>query len=97
MLCSGFAKLLGKVVEEARKIRTLFRQKLENKLLRRKQFPEESVQKFFERLLRSLQICSCPYVAVAQSLRIHKEKRVTDLHRFLRKDQHWYPLLTLPV
>ena len=78
------AKIL---VEEAQKCKYTVSQKL------RKKCPEKSVQKTIEHLYRSLQICSCPYVAVARSLQILKEKRLTDLYRFSRKAQngvsHW--------
>ena len=50
-----------------------------------KNFPEKSVQKIFEHLWRSLQICSRLNVAVTRSLQILNQKRLTDLYRFWRK------------
>ena len=78
------AKIL---VEESQRGNTLFPRSSGKKI------PEKPVQKIFEHLLRSLQICSCPYVAVARSLQILKEKRLTDLYRLSRKAQHGYTTL----
>ena len=76
-------------IEEAQKCNTLFPRSSAKK------FPEKSVQKILEHPQRSLQICSCPYVAVARSLQILKEKRLTDLYRFSRKAQHEFELCCL--
>ena len=76
------AKIL--VSEKPKKVKTLFPKSSG------KQVPEKSVQKTFEHLKNSVQICSCPYVAVAQSLQILKEKRLKNLYRISRKSQHGY-------
>ena len=72
-------------VEEAQKCKYTVSQKL------RKKFHEKSVQKTFEHLQRSLQICSCLYVAVTRSLQIVKKNWLSDLYRFSRKAQHGMP------
>ena len=59
-------------VEKALKLNTLFPRRSG-----KKSHQKNPVQKIFEQLLRSLQICSCPDIAVARSLQILTEKRMT--------------------